>query len=209
MAPKEPFGSNRIERKKEQTRRKIIAVAMDLFKKQGFDATTMEQIAEVADIAKATLYNYFPVKEAILNGFIQGSFQRRNEEWLIKLQELPDTRSRMTLILTELINGIQTEKEIFERFFVYRVQNMLSLSRDPDTESGIGLLGIEIVRLGQKNLELRDDLPIDFLRALFEFVFIIVAQQFYRDPEHFQAGRSIAQGVDLFMNGAGYEHKAG
>lgn len=205
MRPKETTGSRRMERKKEETKQKIITVSMDLFKKQGFDATTMEQIAEEVDIAKGTLYNYFPVKEAILNGFIQRSFKQRNDERVAQLHKLPDTRSRMTLILTELIHGIQAEQEIFERFFVYRVQNMLSLSRDPDMESGIGRLGTEIVELGQQSSELRSDLPMDFLRALFEFVFIIVAQQFYRDPDHFQAGEAIAQGVDLFINGAGYE----
>ena len=66
---------NRTERKKKDSRRKIIGVAMDLFKKQGFDATTMEQIADEADIARATLYSYFPVKEAILHLHVQKSDQ--------------------------------------------------------------------------------------------------------------------------------------
>ena len=73
-------GSSRVERKKEETKRKIIEVALNLFKQQGFEATTMEQIASVVDIAKGTLYNYFPVKEAILNEYIQRAFQARNME---------------------------------------------------------------------------------------------------------------------------------
>lgn len=57
---------SRIERKKEETRKKIISVAMDLFNRQGFDQTTVEQIAEVADVAKGTVFNYFPAKDAIV-----------------------------------------------------------------------------------------------------------------------------------------------
>ena len=37
--------------------------------------------------------------------------------------------------------------------------------------------------------------------ALFEFVFIVIAQQFYKEPEQFIAGEMIEQGADLFMNG--------
>lgn len=32
----------------------------------GYEAVCMEQIADAADVAKATLYNYFPVKEALI-----------------------------------------------------------------------------------------------------------------------------------------------
>jgi AcrR family transcriptional regulator len=44
---------------------------MDLFRKQGFESTTADQIAEEADVSKGTLYNYFPSKEAILQGYVQ------------------------------------------------------------------------------------------------------------------------------------------
>jgi AcrR family transcriptional regulator len=203
---KVPMGS-RIERKKEETKQKIITVALYLFKQQGIDATTMEQIAEKVDIAKGTLYNYFPVKEAILNEFIQRSFQKKYDDRIMQLRKMTDTRSRMTLILSELINGVQAEKAIFEKFFVYRIQNMISLSRDQSMESGIGMLETEIIELGQKSSELRNDLPLDFLKALFEFVFIVVAQQFYKEPVQFKASEAIEQGVDLFMNGAKYENK--
>lgn len=54
------------ERKKGEIRSRIIDTAMDLLDKQGFEATTVDQIAEKADVAKSILYNYFPAKEAIL-----------------------------------------------------------------------------------------------------------------------------------------------
>jgi AcrR family transcriptional regulator len=44
---------------------------MDLFKQQGFNETSMEQIAEESDIAKVTLYKYFEVKEAIIAAYWQ------------------------------------------------------------------------------------------------------------------------------------------
>lgn len=56
----------RRERKKEETRHRIVGTAVDLFQRNGFEATTVDEISERADVAKGTFFNYFPRKEAIL-----------------------------------------------------------------------------------------------------------------------------------------------
>ncbi|MGW0592933.1 TetR family transcriptional regulator [Streptosporangium sp. NPDC002607] len=54
------------ERKKEQTQRRIAAVALRLFAERGFDAVTVNEIAEAAEVAKVTLFKYFPTKESLV-----------------------------------------------------------------------------------------------------------------------------------------------
>jgi AcrR family transcriptional regulator len=56
----------RRERKKEETKERIFQAALKLFKTKGFEATTIDDIAEKADVAKGTFFNYFPRKEAVL-----------------------------------------------------------------------------------------------------------------------------------------------
>ncbi|HPH96939.1 MAG TPA: helix-turn-helix domain-containing protein [Anaerolineaceae bacterium] len=194
--------ASRMERKKEENRQKIIATAMGLFGQHGYDATTMEQIAAAADIAKGTLYNYFPVKEAILDAFIKQSFKERNAERIARMHALPDTRSRMIQMLTDLMAGVANQPVIFEKYFIYRIQNMIALRQDESTHSGLISLEQAILELGQQSGELRADLPQALLLALIEFVFIEVAQQYYRAPETFKASQTIEDCVDLFMNGA-------
>ena len=58
-------GSRR-QRKRAQTANHLSATAFRLFEMHGYDVVAMEQIAAEADVAKATLYNYFPVKEALI-----------------------------------------------------------------------------------------------------------------------------------------------
>jgi AcrR family transcriptional regulator len=54
------------ERKKLKTRRAIQDHALRLFTEQGYDATTVEQIAEAAEISPSTFFRYFPTKEDVV-----------------------------------------------------------------------------------------------------------------------------------------------
>ncbi|MFD6339677.1 TetR/AcrR family transcriptional regulator [Streptomyces sp. NPDC060131] len=51
------------ERKKRQTRQHISDVATGLFLERGFDAVTIAEVAEAADVSVNTVYNYFEAKE--------------------------------------------------------------------------------------------------------------------------------------------------
>ncbi len=54
------------ELKKERTRRRIAEVALRLFDERGYDAVTVNEIAEAAGVAKVTLFNYFPAKDCLV-----------------------------------------------------------------------------------------------------------------------------------------------
>jgi AcrR family transcriptional regulator len=54
------------ERKKEQTRRLIAETARQLFSERGFEHVTIAEIAEAADVAVQTVFNYFPTKEDLV-----------------------------------------------------------------------------------------------------------------------------------------------
>ena len=54
------------ERKKQKTRESIQRTALRLFEKQGYEQTTIEQIAAAAEISPSTFFNYFPTKEDVV-----------------------------------------------------------------------------------------------------------------------------------------------
>lgn len=60
------------DRKKDATRQLLEDVAWELFSTQGFDGTTVQQIAERANVAPRTFFRYFPSKEAVLYPEIDG-----------------------------------------------------------------------------------------------------------------------------------------
>jgi len=62
----ETSAPGRRERKKAATRKAIADAALELFIARGFDAVTIKEVAEQADVSLATVYAHFPQKEALV-----------------------------------------------------------------------------------------------------------------------------------------------
>lgn len=201
----EPVRGNRIERKKEKTRKKIIAVAMDLFHKQGFDETTIDQIALEADVAKGTIYNHFPVKEAIIGEYMKRDVEKRKPEIIRELQELPDTRSRLTLAFRKSLELAEAgiKKDLLKKYFAYRMQTFEQPVRDRSLkQSGFHLVLEYIVNLGKEKGEIRKDIPTEVLAMQLESLHNITIIRWLIIPDEFPVNDSITWNVNLFLDGA-------
>jgi len=67
---KEPSIGRR-ERKKLAVERRIREAALQLFRERGYESTTVEDISELADVAKGTFFNYFPRKDELLRALAE------------------------------------------------------------------------------------------------------------------------------------------
>lgn len=61
------------ERKRERARSELVSVGMHLFAERGFDATTVDEIAEAADVSRRTLFRYFGGKGDIVMEWARGT----------------------------------------------------------------------------------------------------------------------------------------
>jgi AcrR family transcriptional regulator len=95
--------------KKQRTREAIVDAALELFEKNGFDHTTIADIAAAADIAPRTFFGYFPSKEAVLfhnADHDYGSFKRIVDE----RPEGVTTMEAMRSWIQEFFNSLDSEE---------------------------------------------------------------------------------------------------
>jgi AcrR family transcriptional regulator len=108
------------ERKKARTRAAIQAHALRLFREQGYDGTTVQQIIEEAEVSESTFFRYFPTKGDVvladdIDPLIVEAFRDQPPELTpiqalrgafatvfgrLSGQEVSDQRDRMRLILS-------------------------------------------------------------------------------------------------------------
>lgn len=200
-------GMSRTERRKAETRKRIIDTAMELFNQQGFDETTVDQIAIEADVAKGTIYNHFPEKEAIINAHIQEVIKEQGPEAIALWQQLPDTRSRLISALKQSLQWmhIDMRSELYEKYFTYKMSKVVQSlkGQGPNVSSGFRAVLENILKQGQIRGEVREDLEVPFLAAQLELNYFVIAICWVVYPEMSSINESIENSVALFLDGAG------
>ena len=87
---------------KRATRERIIKSAVDLFRSQGFDATTTRDIASAAGIATGTLFNYFETKEALVTALACEALAQVHADWQSDPQSSGLEEDLFALVAAEL-----------------------------------------------------------------------------------------------------------
>jgi AcrR family transcriptional regulator len=191
---------NRRERKKLDTRQKIVKIAIYLFRKNGYETTTMEQIAAEVDIAKGTLYNYFPVKEAIVCEYWNNTagFKPRALE-LINL--LPDTKSRLLKTLNRTIDHFSSNKEMFRIYLQYRLKSLYN-NIGNRAKSGLEDVLSIIIKTGQSSGDIRKDVEAEVLIKHIEVMFLMVSLNWLEENGSASPETEMSRLVDIFLQGA-------
>ncbi|MDA8334658.1 MAG: TetR/AcrR family transcriptional regulator [Peptococcaceae bacterium] len=195
---------SRTERKKEETRKKIVAVAMELFNRQGFDRTTVDRIAAEADVARGTVFNHFPVKEAIVGEYLRRAVSGIEAQAVPFYQSLPDTRTRLATAFRLTLEWSESHlnRDLYERYFVYRMQTVIQSVRDPGLRSGFARILSCIMKLGQEAGELRLDIGPEELADHLDWAWASGVIVWLAQPDKFTADIVIDRMVDMFLNGA-------
>jgi len=123
--------NTRTKKRVKKTRSKLKQAALDVFSEKSFDAATVEEITEKADVGKGTLYQHFEDKEQIVITLINESIEHLIE-YIRSYKKPPKTLEKM---LEHLFNAhyefyMNTKEE-----FLILFQGKLSLkiqSESPD-----------------------------------------------------------------------------
>jgi len=192
----------RREAQKAERRRRIFTAAVELFQEKGYAATTVEEIAAAADIAKGTFFNYFPTKQAVL--------LHLNELQVARLRGTvagtPDfavlsARERVRAIFSGLAAGIEGQRDMVRVVAAETLRSppaMGELQRIVDRD--LDQLLAEIVAAGQVAGELRADVPAGELALMLRGVYFVTILN-WLDSEGVDLTQRLGRALDLLMDG--------
>jgi AcrR family transcriptional regulator len=161
----------RRERKKQETRRRIYSAAFELFLERGFDETTVEEIAERADVAKGTVFNYFPQKSSFLPAIFEHWVNRITEE-LGPIEEWSGTtRSKLEQLACFMANLGAESPELFRRAIFEHLRSIPDadgcMRAGPPVQQIVGMIRT-VLSGGIEAGDVRSDLNLDHGASLVE-----------------------------------------
>jgi len=98
--------------KSNETKEKVFVSALSLFKKKGFEETTMRDIAKEANVALGTTYNYFSSKDDIVSRFYEIRTEEILEHVYKNLDKNRKFEDRYTMYVDQLIKSFEPYKPI-------------------------------------------------------------------------------------------------
>lgn len=103
--------------KAEETRRRILTAALDLFQERGFAETTVRDIASRAGVATGAAYYYFPSKEAIIMAFYWQTQTEFNAAFREPLARISDLAGRIRSLVELKLDQFQPYREFLGTLF--------------------------------------------------------------------------------------------
>jgi AcrR family transcriptional regulator len=193
-APAQAALEGRRERRKRELHARIYDTARQLFLARGFEATTVEQIAEAADIAPATFFNHFQSKHALLGEMTSEVFEHLRALIDEHLLRPGPVEARIRAFIDQAAKELNAARGLARDV-------LLELMRTPDRAGGAGAVPYlarvhapftAVLREGQRKGEVRADTDAAFLAEMVVGAFNATIINWLNDP-HYPLERRLRQ----------------
>jgi AcrR family transcriptional regulator len=104
-------------RRSEETRDRIHAAALSLFRKKGFDATTMRDVAAEAGVALGAAYYYFPSKEALVLAYYERTHHESSAKAEAAFARTDDVRERVGAAFHAKLDVLARDRKLLSGLF--------------------------------------------------------------------------------------------
>ncbi len=189
----------RRERKRQQTADQLADTAWRMFEAHGFENVTMESIAAEADVAKGTLYNYFPIKEALLRHKFHGELQQHAPKILEEIMQLPNCRDKLAAFMQVNAEWTEARRPYVAHYLKYR---MVEGSEQRAQRSGMDLLFGALLEPGFHSGELKSTLSLDDAVHYLSYLYLAAMMRWLQKEDRPLIEELNAM-IDLFFDGLG------
>jgi AcrR family transcriptional regulator len=153
--------------KKRETAERIYQAALRLFRERGYAATTVDDIAQAAHVAKGTFFNYFATKDAVLAHLGERQMEML-ERTLAATSGFAEQSAaeQLTFVFNTLAAGVEDEHEIMRVVALETFRHAAAFSDISSSARRLFDLLAGIVRRGQERGELRASAPAESLTLI-------------------------------------------
>lgn len=124
---------------KTATRQRILDVAQQEFARHGFEATTTRDLAQAAEIAVGTLFNYFPTKESIALCLVGEASAEADEQFEASLAREAEEPLSLEEELFAHVAAVLRKLKPFRKYLTAVLETALSPLAQEGTEGGVSL----------------------------------------------------------------------
>jgi AcrR family transcriptional regulator len=199
------------QRKKRETRARIIDVAIRMFGERGIAAPTVEEIAAAAEVGKGTIYNYFATKEEIVVAFMV-EVEKRVQG---KVADFATRRGPLESILADFIRYQLELKEPYRDFVRVFMAQVYTRGAEllPHFEEMQKAINPPLIELFQNLLRrslIREDANLDTLIEIFKLLHMGIITVWINDAPPYRGTLALlTEEMRLFCEGLGTErHQA-
>jgi AcrR family transcriptional regulator len=101
----------RVSHRKARTRANLLAAARHLLAGQGVEHTTIAEIAEQADVATGSFYNYFRTKDELLGALIEEALSEQLRLLQLRQAQVSDPAERISIAHRHLVRVVRTDAD--------------------------------------------------------------------------------------------------
>ncbi len=188
---------SRRERKKQETREKIYHTALTLFRIQGFEKTSVDQITTRADVGKGTFYNYFPSKEAVIYQYTREINREILDRGRERMNQMALASERLSFVLENWARFIQGHPEV--AFVMVQEGSALMVK---EATGNLEEILVGIIGSGQIKGEIRKDLSPLLLAQSIQAGAVRQFLDWYRAKEPGGLEGKVRSVLDLFIQGS-------
>jgi AcrR family transcriptional regulator len=186
--------------KGEQTRRHIFECALALFRENGFDATTMQQIADRANVAKSAAYYYFPSKEAIVQAYYEAVQTEQERLCADVFAQSGSLKPRLVIAMHSKFDLVQDDRKLLGVVFRYTGEPLHPLSCLGTGTAIIRRRAMEVFHQAISTERLPKDLEELLPLSLWALQMGLLVMFLYDDSPNQQRTRKTADGaLDLIL----------
>lgn len=188
------------EEKKIRTREAIISAAIKLFSEKGFEATTVEEIAKEAGVAKGTFFNYFKTKEAVVDEFERFSiFFEMNQ--LNSQNQIGPIAPRIISAIINLLQKVNYTRSLRRATLQATLSSTRYLEQHQESIQKFNELLVPLFQVGQERGEFTKRIPPQTLADLTIQMFIGVLTHWCLGGGQDDLTTQIVLSFEVFFNG--------